>query len=32
MHTKELERREGQRSLLIVFDVDDEVSDGLLAA
>jgi uncharacterized protein len=31
MRTKELERREGQRTLLIVFDIDDEVSDGLLA-
>ena len=30
MHTKELERREGQRTLLVVFDVDDEVSSGLL--
>lgn len=30
MRTKELERREGQRTLLVVFDVDEEVSDGLL--
>jgi uncharacterized protein len=31
MHTKEVECREGQRTLLVVFDVGDEVSDGLLA-
>jgi predicted DNA-binding protein with PD1-like motif len=31
MRTKELERRDGQRTLLVVFDINDEVSDGLLA-
>ena len=30
MRTRELERREGQRTLLVVFDTGDEVSDGLL--
>ena len=31
MRAKQLEAREGQRTLLIVFDTGDEVSEGLLA-
>ena len=30
MRVKSLGSREGQRTLLVVFDIDDEVSDGLL--
>ncbi len=30
MRVKQLESREGRRTLLIVFDTGDEVSEGLL--
>jgi predicted DNA-binding protein with PD1-like motif len=30
MRAKQLEAREGQRTLLLVFDIGDEVADGLL--
>ena len=32
MRAQPLENREGQRTLLIVFDIGDEVSEGLLTA